>query len=327
MRGIDKVVGAVDAFQRRSTPAGFLYGVVKKFGNDNGGMLAGLMTYYGFLSLFPLLLLLITIVGLVTGGSASATHRIEHSALAQFPVVGDHLGANIHALHNRAGIGLAVGIILLIWGSQGAAQTAQHAMADIWDIPLVDRPGFVARLLRSLGVVAAVGVFLLVSTALAGVVTVGNRGGLAVAGAVVVSILLNAGIYALVLPAADAAHRPLAVAAARCGSRGDRMDGAPIRGRRARRPHPAEHEPGLRLLRHRARSARLDLSRLAADRLCRRGQRRPSPPSVATFVAGAADAGRPGGAQPDGARATQSVGTARLRGLRAGAGFGPRRRR
>jgi hypothetical protein len=48
VRGIGTAVGAVDAFQRRTRPVGFLYGVVKKFGNDNGGMLAGLMTYYGF---------------------------------------------------------------------------------------------------------------------------------------------------------------------------------------------------------------------------------------------------------------------------------------
>lgn len=197
MRGIDKAVGAADAFQRRTRPVGFLYGVVKKFGNDNGGMLAGLMTYYGFLSLFPLLLLLITIVGLATGGSTSATHRIEHSALAQFPVVGAQLGGNIHSLHNRAGIGLAVGIIGLIWGSQGAVQTGQYAMAEVWDIPLVDRPGFLARLVRSFGVVAAVGAFLLVSTALAGMVTVGNRGALDVAGAAIVSLLLNLGIYLL----------------------------------------------------------------------------------------------------------------------------------
>jgi uncharacterized BrkB/YihY/UPF0761 family membrane protein len=141
--------------------------------------------------------LLITIVGLATGGSESATSRIEHSALSQFPVVGAQLGGNIHALHNRAGIGLAVGIIGLIWGSLGAVQTTQFAMAEVWDIPLAERPGFLPRLLRSMGVVAAIGGFLLVSTALAGVVTVGNRGGLDLAGAIVVSVLLNAGIFSL----------------------------------------------------------------------------------------------------------------------------------
>jgi YihY family inner membrane protein len=195
MRQINHTVEAIDGFQRRSKPAGFLYGVVKKFGNDNGGTLAANMAYYGFLSLFPLMLLLITIVGLATGGSPSATKRVEHSALSQFPVIGAHLGANIQALHNRAGLGLAIGIIGLIWGSQGVIQSAQYAMAQVWNVPLVERPGYVARLLRALAVMVAVGLFLLASTALAGVVTVGNRGGLAVAGAVIVSLLLNAAIF------------------------------------------------------------------------------------------------------------------------------------
>ena len=55
MRQIDNSLEAIDGFQRRSKPAGFLYGVVKKFGNDNGGTLAAIMAYYGFLSLFPLM--------------------------------------------------------------------------------------------------------------------------------------------------------------------------------------------------------------------------------------------------------------------------------
>jgi YihY family inner membrane protein len=197
MRQLDDTLEAIDSFQRRSKPAGFLYGVVKKFGNDNGGMLAALMAYYGFLSLFPLMLLLITIVGLATGGSVSATQRVEHSALSQFPVIGAHLGENIHALHNRAGLALAIGIIGLIWGSQGVIQAAQYTMAQVWNVPLVERPGYVARLIRALAVMAAVGLFLLVSTALAGVVTVGNRGGLAVAIAVVASLVLNVGIFAV----------------------------------------------------------------------------------------------------------------------------------
>lgn len=197
MKQLDGVVGAVDGFQRRSRPVGFLYGVVKKFGNDQGGMLAGLMAYYGFLSLFPLLLLLITIVGLATGGSASATRRVEHSALSQFPVIGAQLGGNIHELHDRAGIGLAVGIVGLVWGSLGVIQSAQHAMAEVWNVPLVDRPGYVSRLWRCLSVMGVVGTFLLLSSGLAGVVTVGNRGAVATVGAVVVSLVLNVGLYAV----------------------------------------------------------------------------------------------------------------------------------
>jgi YihY family inner membrane protein len=188
-------VHTVDRFQQSRRPVAFVFGVVKKFGDDRCGSLAAQLTYYGFLSIFPLLLLLITVVGLATGGSASATHRVETSALSQFPVVGQQLGSNIHELHQRSGVGLAIGIIGLIWGSQGAIQSGQYAMAEVWNIPNVDRPNYLSKLLRTLAMMGVLGVFLLASTALAGVATVGNRPGLQVVGAVVLSLILNAGIY------------------------------------------------------------------------------------------------------------------------------------
>jgi membrane protein len=58
-----EIVGAVDAYQRRHRWLGFSLAVIYKFGDDQGLYLAALITYYGFLSLFPLLLLLVTILG------------------------------------------------------------------------------------------------------------------------------------------------------------------------------------------------------------------------------------------------------------------------
>jgi membrane protein len=54
-----------DAFQRRHRWAGFPLAVVYKFSEDQGAYLAALITYYGFLSLFPLLLLLASVLGFV----------------------------------------------------------------------------------------------------------------------------------------------------------------------------------------------------------------------------------------------------------------------
>jgi YihY family inner membrane protein len=204
MRGKDRdrvvvsgsdVVKAVDRFQQRHRPLAFTFGIVKKFGDDNGGSLAALLTYYGFLSLFPLLLLLVTVLGLVAGGNPSLTHSVEHSALSEFPVVGQQLGANIHQLHNRSALGLIIGIVGLAWGSQGAVQSGQHAMAEIWNIPKVDRPGYVARLGRTGATLAVVGTFLLVSTALAGVLTVGSRPATQVALGVVAVAVVNVAVY------------------------------------------------------------------------------------------------------------------------------------
>ena len=58
-------VSRVDAFQRRHPVIGFPLAVSYKFFDDQGVYLAALITYYGFLSLFPLLLLLASVLGFV----------------------------------------------------------------------------------------------------------------------------------------------------------------------------------------------------------------------------------------------------------------------
>jgi YihY family inner membrane protein len=185
-----------DELQRRTPAVSFAYGVVKKYGNDNAGQLAALISYYGFLSIFPLLLVLVTVLGIVVGGSAPATHRIEHSALAQFPVIGTQLGRNIHALHRDSVYALVIGVVLLLYGSQGAAQVGQYTMAQVWNVPMVDRPGFAARTARNLLLIVTLGVFLGLSAALAGLASAASGQGLAArVGGGVVSLIVNVALY------------------------------------------------------------------------------------------------------------------------------------
>jgi YihY family inner membrane protein len=191
MNVAEELVRKVDRAQQSVRPLAFVVGVWKKFGDDRGGSLAALMTFYGFLSLFPLLLLLVTILGFFGASEHSFVGRVENSAFSQFPVVGTKLSTNIHGLHDRSILGLVVGILVVLWGSQGAIQTAQYAQAEVWNIPGVNRPSFGARLGRTASMTVLLGVFLLVSTVVAGLVTIGHHGGLAVFGAVVASLLVN----------------------------------------------------------------------------------------------------------------------------------------
>jgi membrane protein len=74
--------------------------VVYKFLDDQGTYLAALITYYGFASLFPLLLLLLllmTILGSLLRGDPGLQQQILHSALWDFPIIGDQIGQNIHS--------------------------------------------------------------------------------------------------------------------------------------------------------------------------------------------------------------------------------------
>jgi YihY family inner membrane protein len=195
MNVVERLARRADTAQQGARPLAFAVGVFKKFGDDRGGSLAALLTFYGFLSLFPLLLLLVTILGFFSGSEHSFVQRVENSAFSQFPVVGTKLSTNIHGLQGRSIFGLIVGILFVLWGSQGALQTAQYAQAEIWNIPGVNRPNFWARLGRTGLMMLVLGLFLLASTLLAGLVTIGHHGAWAVVGAVVVSLAVNVGLF------------------------------------------------------------------------------------------------------------------------------------
>jgi YihY family inner membrane protein len=195
MNLVERSIRKADQAQQRVRPIAFAVGVFKKFGDDRGGSLCALLAFYGFLSLFPLLLLLVTILGFVGGADHSFFHRVEVSAFAQFPIVGTKLSTNIHGLQGRSTLGLVVGIVLVLWGSQGALQTAQYAQAEVWNIPGVSRPSFWARLGRTALMTVTLGLFLVVSTFLAGLVTIGHHGGWAVAGAVCMSLAVNVALF------------------------------------------------------------------------------------------------------------------------------------
>ena len=195
MNVVERLARKVDLVQQGARPLAFAVGVFKKFGDDRGGSLSAMLTFYGFLSLFPLLLLLVTILGFFGGGEHSFVRRVENSAFSQFPVVGTKLSTNIHGLQGRSILGLVVGIVVVLWGSQGALQTAQYAQAEIWNIPGVNRLSFWARLGRTASMIVVLGLFLLASTILAGLVTIGHHGGLTVVGAVVSSLVVNIALF------------------------------------------------------------------------------------------------------------------------------------
>ena len=98
--------------------------VIKRFGEDRAGQLAALISYYGFFSLFPLMLVLVTLSGLLFADSASH-ERVLEAALRQFPVIGDELRKNIGVLPGK-GFGLAVraryGHLGRTRGDQGCAE-------------------------------------------------------------------------------------------------------------------------------------------------------------------------------------------------------------
>ena len=73
---VNRVIAWADRLQRRHGVLGFPYAVVKKFGDDEGGREAALITYYGFLSIFPLLLLGVAVLSRVLADHPDLRQRL-----------------------------------------------------------------------------------------------------------------------------------------------------------------------------------------------------------------------------------------------------------
>jgi len=169
MNAIEQFVRRVDAAQQQSRIGGLVFGVIKKFGDDRGPSLAALLTYYGFMSLFPLLLVFTTVVGFI--GNARIENTLIGTALKQLPVYGEQLGKNVAHPLTGSWPALVFGAVWLLYGSLGAAQASQHAMAQVWNIPGVARPGFVPRLGRGVLFFIALGVGVIASAGVSGIAT------------------------------------------------------------------------------------------------------------------------------------------------------------
>ena len=170
------VSSRLDGYQRRHRWAGLPLAVLYKYIDDQGYYLTAMITYYGFLSLFPLLLLTLTILGFLLHDNADLQGRVLDSALRQFPVVGDQLRDNVQSLRGST-FALVISIVLSVYGSLGVAQAAQTAMNRVWGISRNARPNPLRSRLRSLLMLAIVGGGVLVSTGLSAVTTAADAFG------------------------------------------------------------------------------------------------------------------------------------------------------
>ena len=166
---------AIDRFQQRSPGLSFVAAVIKKFSDDGAGQLAALISYYGFFSLFPLLLVFVTVLGFVLQGNQSAQEDVLHSTLSQFPIIGNQLQQNVHSLKG-SGLALAIGLIGSLLAGLGITGATQNAFNQIWYVAHKDRPNFLKARLRGIALLAVLGVLAILSTVVAGFVA-GGWGG------------------------------------------------------------------------------------------------------------------------------------------------------
>lgn len=187
------VAARIDGFQRRYPKTGYPLAVAYKFFDDQGGYLAALITYYGFISLFPLMLVFTSVLGFVLEGNPELQRQIVDSALSQIPVVGEQLGEQGQLSGSATAV--TIGVVSAIYGALGVSVAIQNAMNIVWAVPRNERPNPIQARLKGAMLLSTVGLAVIGLTVLNGVIAsidlVGNGRVLAIVG----PVILYAGVF------------------------------------------------------------------------------------------------------------------------------------
>jgi membrane protein len=189
---LSALMARVDRLQQHNRVLSVAIATWKKFSDDSAGNLAALIAYYAFASIFPLMLVAVTILDIV--GKHNASLR---SALKNYPVIGPQLQSSVSHGLTKTGLALVIGILLTIYGARGVATAMQNATNTVWAVPQFRRPKMPWSLLRSLGLIAVIGPGVLATISLSSIAGgAGHLGGvLARVLAIVISLVLNVGLF------------------------------------------------------------------------------------------------------------------------------------
>jgi YihY family inner membrane protein len=196
MNHAERALRRVDHWQQHCKPAAFVFGVTKKYGDDNAGQLAASLTHTWFITLFPLLLVLATVLGLVAAVDPGLRHSVDSAVAGQFPLIGNQLTGNVRALKRSSLIGLIFGLLVVIWGTSGLAQSAMFAMAQVWNVPGPQRPGYLQRLGRTGLFLVGLLIGVVATTGLASLSAFGHHNPALIGGADALAVAVNVGMFA-----------------------------------------------------------------------------------------------------------------------------------
>ena len=167
---VNRIIAWADRLQRKHAVLGFPYAVVKKYSDDGGGRQAALITYYGFLSIFPLLLLGVAILSRVLEDHPDLRQRLVKAIVPRaLRSTVEHSLATLPA----STIPFIVGLIGLLLSATGVAFSAYQTLNHVAAVQYRLRAGFFSRYVRVLVVLAtllagalATGALTVVATAL-----------------------------------------------------------------------------------------------------------------------------------------------------------------
>jgi YihY family inner membrane protein len=202
-----------DRWQQRHPVPGFVVAVILKFNDDQAGSLVALLSYYAFVAMFPLLLVLVSVTGIVLRSSPRLQHDLVNSAFSEFPIIGGQIHSQLGVTaFGHTTLALTIGILGAIWGARGFAGAIANTLYTVWAVPKVDRPGFPSRYLHMFGLLALVALWVVLTAATTAIAQAGSALGLSAVGlrigVVLASMLIDAALLLAVFRLAISAAVP-----------------------------------------------------------------------------------------------------------------------
>jgi len=198
MKKVDSLLRRLDAWQQAHHWAAVTYAVIKRYGEAEVGQQAALLTYYSFLSLFPLLLVLGTLAGLLGSSHPTLQHDIVKSTTSYFPVLGNQLSAHVSTLH-RNGVALVIGMVLTLYGARGVADAFRRGVQHIWHVPKAERLGFPKTVPNSLLLIGVGGLGFILASIFTGLAASAGHGALFRLLSVAVNVAILFGLFMFLL--------------------------------------------------------------------------------------------------------------------------------
>ena len=200
MKIISKTTTAIDNFQRNNKFFGFTYAVFKKYDEDGVGYKVALLTYYGFLSLFPLLLIITTVAGMFASNNPETQTTITNAIRDYIPGIGSQVYDHIHSI-NKSGFALIAGIFLVLYGARGVVDVFRYGAKDIWHEPKIKSESPIKTFARSIVILFGGASGLILASLLTGLAASAGNGLMFKVFSVLVNIFVLFWVFVFVLKA------------------------------------------------------------------------------------------------------------------------------
>ena len=170
---IDTVKQRIEDARERRPLLDHLVRTVQHFGDVNGSALAAAVTYFAFLSFFPIIALAFAVVGFVSGAYPNAERDLETAINDVLPgIVGDGAGElSLDSLQSSASGIATVGLLVALYSGLGWLSGMRTALVAVFEEPEKEQPNFFLGKLRDVIALLTLGTVLLLSVAISGVAT------------------------------------------------------------------------------------------------------------------------------------------------------------